>query len=116
MGQTLWGIIRDFNAILSPNEKIESLLLGKRYPHFGDFVIANDLYNLGFEGFPYTWHRCNLFERLPHALDNKAWVKSFSNNLVTHLPKIKFAHKPFFFNLKLDTTLPREIPFQFLAS
>lgn len=67
-----WVSIIDFNAILSLDEKIGGLSPGKRCPYFGEFMETIDLYDMGFRGFPFTWHRGNLFERLDHALGNEA--------------------------------------------
>ncbi|KAK5832639.1 hypothetical protein PVK06_016441 [Gossypium arboreum] len=52
-----WMAIGDFNAILAPSEKSGSLIEGRRYPHFRDFVDSGELHDLGFKGPPFTWHR-----------------------------------------------------------
>ncbi|KAA3452515.1 GroES-like zinc-binding alcohol dehydrogenase family protein [Gossypium australe] len=96
LGQVPWMAIDNFNAILSPNEKSGGLSNGKRSPLFGDFVDMAELHYLGFRGPPFTWHRGGLFERLDRALGNEAWVREFSNCLVTHLHKIKSNHRPIF--------------------
>lgn len=72
VGQTPWVIIGDVNAILASNEKVRGTSLGKRCPHFGDFIDSTDLHHLGFRGSPFTWHRGNLFERLDRAFGNEA--------------------------------------------
>ncbi|KAL1119222.1 hypothetical protein V6Z11_D01G089000 [Gossypium hirsutum] len=107
--------IRDFNVILSSNEKIDDLSSGKRCPHFGEFVDFLDLHDLGFRGPPFTWHKFNLFQRLDRALGNKAWISYFPNSLITHISKIKFDHRPFLLNLNSDFALPRGRPFPFLV-
>ncbi|KAH1081118.1 hypothetical protein J1N35_020879 [Gossypium stocksii] len=42
--------------------------MGKRYPHFGNFVDSTDLHDLGSKEPPFTWHRGSLFEHLDRAL------------------------------------------------
>ncbi|KAG8490735.1 hypothetical protein CXB51_013821 [Gossypium anomalum] len=88
---------------------------GKRCSQFGDFMNMAKLHDLGFEGPPFTWHKGRLFERLDCALGNEAWIKYFSNSLITHLPKIKPDHRPLIQNLNLEISLPRGRPFRFLA-
>lgn len=107
--------IRDFNAILSANEKTSRLSPGKRCPHFGEFVDSTDLFDLSFRRSPFTWHQGNLFERLDKALGNEAWVRNFPNSLITHLSKIKSDHRPFLLVLKLEAALPRGRAFRFLV-
>lgn len=110
MSHTPWVIIGDFIVILFSNEKIGGLSHGKRCPYFGEFVETTDLYDLGFRGPPYTWHRGNLFERLDCALSNESYVKSFPKSLIT-IPKIKFDHRPLLLNLKLEISYLKEGPF-----
>lgn len=45
-----WMAIRDFNAILSLNDKSEGRYRGKRCLSFGEFLKSNELYDLGFSG------------------------------------------------------------------
>ncbi|KAH1057929.1 hypothetical protein J1N35_035994 [Gossypium stocksii] len=89
--------------------------IGKEVPLFCDFVDSTKLHDLGFRGPAFTWHQGNLFERLDRALGNEAWLKNFPNRLITHLLNIKSDYKPIFLNLKLQLTLSRGRPFQFLV-
>ncbi|KAA3467445.1 reverse transcriptase [Gossypium australe] len=107
--------IRDFNAILSSNEKTCDLSSSKRCPLFGEFVDLANLHDLGFRGPPFTWYRGNLFKRLDCAMGNKAWIIYFPNSLIIHISKIKFDHRPILLNLNSDFALPRGRPFQLLA-
>ncbi|KAG8472412.1 hypothetical protein CXB51_034210 [Gossypium anomalum] len=107
--------IGDFNAILSSSEKSGGMSKGRRCPFFGDFVDNAKLYDLGFRGPPFTWHRSLLFERLDRALGNEAWIRAFPNCLVTHLPKIKSDHRPLFLSSNPEVYLPKGRLFHFLA-
>ncbi|KAG8502883.1 hypothetical protein CXB51_000604 [Gossypium anomalum] len=115
LDQSPWTAIGDFNAILSSSKKFEGLTRGKRCLNFSDFVDSAELYDLGFTGPPFTWHRGSLFERLDHALAKKAWFRNFPNGMVTHLPRIKSDHRPLFLSLNPSTICPRGRPFRFLA-
>ncbi|KAH1098638.1 hypothetical protein J1N35_015559 [Gossypium stocksii] len=114
--QYLWIAIRDFNAILSSSEKSRGLSKGKRCHFFGDFVDSANLFDLGFQGPPFTWHKGALFERLDRALANEFWIHNFSNCMVTHLSKIKSDHRPLLVSLNPSIILPRgRMFFRFLA-
>ncbi|KAL1127560.1 hypothetical protein V6Z11_A13G186900 [Gossypium hirsutum] len=115
MGNYLWIAIEDFNAILSSSKKLGGMSKGRRCPLFGDFVGKTELHDLGYREPPFTWHRGLLFERLDRALGNNAWVQRFPNSLVTHLPKIKFDHRPLLLSLNLKIILPRGRPFSNLS-
>lgn len=102
--QTLWATIGDFNAILSASEKTGGLTIGNRYPHFDDFVESIDLFDLGFRGSLFMWHEGNLFERLDRALGNEAWIRNFSNSLITDFFSLNSSQISFY---------PEEDPFDF---
>lgn len=70
------------------------------FSFFGDFIDKGKLYDRGFRGPPFTWHQCNLFERLDQALENEAWVETFPNCFVTHLPRIKLDYWPLLLKLQ----------------
>ncbi|KAL1156476.1 hypothetical protein V6Z11_A08G094900 [Gossypium hirsutum] len=115
MGNSPWAAIGDFNVILSSSEKSKGITKGRRCPLFGDFVDKAEINDLGFRGPSFTWHMGLLFERLDKALGNKAWIQTFPNSLVTHLPKIKSDHRSLLFSLNSKVYLPNGRPFRFLA-
>ncbi|MBA0776878.1 hypothetical protein Gotri_011819 [Gossypium trilobum] len=57
-----WIVVRDFNAILTSNEKRGGRVNGKRCSFFWNFMESSDLHDLGFKGAPFTWHRGGVFE------------------------------------------------------
>ncbi|KAH1096848.1 hypothetical protein J1N35_013769 [Gossypium stocksii] len=114
-GQIHWMAINNFNVILASAEKFGSLSKGRRCPHFGDFVDSAELYDLGFKGPPFTWHKGSLSEHLDRALGNEAWIRNFPNCRITHLPKIKSDHRLLLLSLNPNISLPRGRPFRFLA-
>ncbi|KAA3460904.1 reverse transcriptase [Gossypium australe] len=91
-----WFLMGDFNAILSPEDKRSPCTVGKRCGLFGNFGGGTCV-------------------KLDLALANDAWMTSFPQCLVTHLPRIKFDHRPLLLSARLDLNLAKGRPLRFLA-
>jgi hypothetical protein len=98
----LWLNLGDFNAILSPHEKLGGKTFGSS-PHyeFCNFVHSNGLVDLGYDGNPYTW--CNkrsgcalIKERLDRGLATKDWILLFPNASLKHFSTVGSDHNPIF--------------------
>ena len=92
--------IGDFNAILSSSEK-----LSKHPPQarliddFREALEMNELKDLGYKGYQYTWNNkrpeeANTRERLDRAVANGEWREKFPLTTVTHLPSHTSDHAP----------------------
>lgn len=95
-----WLVIGDFNSIVSMSEKkggrVDPFAASAR--DFKDFILDNDLSDLGFVGAPFTW--CNnrmghnrIIERLNRA-GNASWLQHYGSFSVSHLPRIASDHCP----------------------
>ncbi|RYQ82266.1 hypothetical protein Ahy_B10g100865 [Arachis hypogaea] len=73
--------------------------------------------DLGFSGWPFTWKRGNLAERLDRGLSNLDWQIAFPEARIKHLPMLKSDHSPICLQLlsPMDHNRGRR-PFRFLAS
>ncbi|RYR72292.1 hypothetical protein Ahy_A02g006492 [Arachis hypogaea] len=60
--------------------------------HLGDIWCL--LVDLGYLGWPYTWRRGNLVERLDRGLSNLEWQLTFSEDTLKHLSMFKSNHVP----------------------
>lgn len=75
--------------LLSPSEKSGGCSHGTiSHRHFEDFVHANALIDLGFNGYRFNWNnhrqgRANIREILDRGLANQNWVHLFPNSLIT---------------------------------
>ncbi|KAL0314574.1 UNVERIFIED_CONTAM: hypothetical protein Sangu_2301800 [Sesamum angustifolium] len=93
-----WLIAGDFNEILDDSEKRG----GRPRPlwqvrRFREALVSIDVYDLGFEGDPFTW--CNrhpepdtIFERLDRACADSEWRHKFPNTVVRHIPTTSSDH------------------------
>ena len=52
------------------------------------------MFDLGFYGPKFTWHRGMTFERIDRAVGNEAWHEVFPDTRVLHLPKDHLDHRP----------------------
>jgi hypothetical protein len=111
-------LIGDFNAILSPAEKIGGRIFGSSsHSEFQDFVHANGLIDLGFYGNPFTWNNnrhgsFNIRERLDRGLANLAWILLFPEASISHLPATSSDHNPILLSTAGNQT-PLPKPFKF---
>ncbi|XP_052112461.1 uncharacterized protein LOC127744218 [Arachis duranensis] len=73
--------------------------------------------HLKITGWPYTWKRANLAERLDRGLSNLDWQIQFPEAIIKHMPMLKSDHSPIC--LQLFPTFSqnrRRRPFRFLAA
>ncbi|KAH1091759.1 hypothetical protein J1N35_019016 [Gossypium stocksii] len=70
----IWLAIGDFHTIISPSEKKGGQCSGKRCPLFSFFANSAKLYDLGFRGPCFTWHKGRIFEQLDRALDKHDYL------------------------------------------
>nr|XP_023923653.1 uncharacterized protein LOC112035046 [Quercus suber] len=101
-----WMCIGDFNAILSSSEK-----LSKRPPQarlideFREALEMNELKDLGYKGYQYTWNNkrpgeANTRERLDRAVANGEWREKFPMTTVTHISSHTSDHAPIILQTK----------------
>ncbi|KAL0453409.1 UNVERIFIED_CONTAM: hypothetical protein Slati_1319000 [Sesamum latifolium] len=98
MSQWAWLIAGDYNKILSHEEKKggrQRLLW--QIKRFREALASNELYDLGFEGTPFSW--CNqhpepdtIYERLDRACADPVWRGRFPNATVSHIPVTSSDH------------------------
>ncbi|XP_030964070.1 uncharacterized protein LOC115985243 [Quercus lobata] len=101
-----WVCIGDFNAILNSSEKLSNTPPQQRL--MDDFRQALDmvhLFDLGFEGYPFTWNNrrpgyANTKQRLDRAVGNEAWRAKFCFSKVTHLSSYASDHLPIVLHVK----------------
>ncbi|KAL0396708.1 UNVERIFIED_CONTAM: putative mitochondrial protein [Sesamum calycinum] len=119
-----WLIAGDFNEILCNSEKKG----GRSRPNwqirrFREALTSADVFDLGFEGDPFTW--CNrhpepetIYERLDRACADPSWRSNFPNTVVRHVPTSSSDHAVLL--IDTDTTCdhsrPRQRPFRFEAA
>ncbi|XP_016168352.1 uncharacterized protein LOC107610882 [Arachis ipaensis] len=84
---------------------------------FQECVAACGLIDLGFAGWPYTWKRGNLAERLDRGLSNLEWQLAFPEAIVKHMPLLKSDYSPICLQLSPVSEQNRgRRPFRFLAA
>ncbi|KAL1135447.1 hypothetical protein V6Z11_A12G174000 [Gossypium hirsutum] len=98
----------DFNAILSFADKQSPCTKGKRCSLFGGFVDSCELQDLVFSSLAFTWQRGGTFVRLDRALENDAWMTSFPQALVSHLPHVKSDHQPILLSTRPDLNMDKD--------
>ncbi|KAL0355952.1 UNVERIFIED_CONTAM: putative mitochondrial protein [Sesamum radiatum] len=117
-------IAGDFNEILNNSEKQG----GRPRPvwqirRFREALTLADVYDLGFDGGPFTW--CNrhqepdtIYERLDRACADPEWRSKFPNTVVKHIPIFSFDHSVLLINTKNNNTSarPKHKPFCFEAT
>jgi hypothetical protein len=115
-----WICIGDFNAIISPNDKLGGRPFDSYSSNpFTDFMDGYGMVDLGFCENPYTWsnHRQGsslIKERLDRGIANSSWITSFPSYSVVHLPAHTSDHSPLLLNSNSPVqSLPR--PFRFEA-
>ncbi|KAF5464617.1 hypothetical protein F2P56_014683, partial [Juglans regia] len=95
-----WLCMRDFNEILSNDEKYG--VVTRSFSQMECFRLAIDecdLSDLGYTGSKYTWSnnregRDFTKERLDRAMGNGEWPLQFSNSEVSVLPALNSGHSP----------------------
>ncbi|KAL0438584.1 UNVERIFIED_CONTAM: hypothetical protein Slati_2341400 [Sesamum latifolium] len=113
----------DFNEILCDSEKKGGR---PRAPwqtrNFRKALESTNLYDLGYEGGPFTW--CNrhpdpdtIYERLDRAYADPAWRNRFSDSIVHHIPVTSSDHSAILIDTENARQQPRpkHRPFRFEA-
>ncbi|XP_020997411.1 uncharacterized protein LOC107486813 [Arachis duranensis] len=114
-----WCIAGDFNAMLHAHERKGGSLnqIQGACTDFQTCVSECGLMDLGFSGWPFTWKRGNLFERLDRGLCNLDWQIIFPDVKVKHLAMMKSDHTPLLFQLASPQPFNRRRrPFRFTAA
>ncbi|KAH7861063.1 hypothetical protein Vadar_021190 [Vaccinium darrowii] len=95
-----WVLIGDFNTIVSNEEKQGGIDKEEwEMSDFRKFINDNELIDLGFVGYPFTWnnkrgHGANIRERLDRALVNVKWRMSYDSGVLKHLRHLGSDHCP----------------------
>ena len=99
MGTSPWLCAKNFNEITRQSEKIG----GRTRPHsqmqlFRDALDDCSFMDLGYVGFPYTWHNhfadYTIFERLDRVVATNDWFTMFPRTKFHHLDLTTSNHKP----------------------
>ncbi|XP_072066946.1 uncharacterized protein [Arachis hypogaea] len=95
----------DFNAMLHNHEKRGGARNNSQSAckEFQECVSNCGLVDLDYSGWPFTWKRGNLEERLDRGLSNLDWQIAFPEACVKHLPMLKSDHSPIY--LQLSNTM-----------
>ena len=105
-GVSPWLCAREFNEITRQSKKKNG---GRLRPHgqmqlFRDVVNECAFMDLGFVGFPFTWHKhfadCTIWERLVRVMATNEWFSMFPGTKVQHLDTTTSDHKPLLINLE----------------
>lgn len=84
-----WLCIGDLNQILNESEMAGGAIHNRGLIlHFKSLHSKLGLYDMGFKGHEFTWHREHLYERLDRALCNSSWQHLFPHATLHHLPFI----------------------------
>jgi hypothetical protein len=95
-----WVVMGDLNEILFDQEKEGGRVRPSRYMQdFHNVLDDCELYDLGYVGDLFTWHRGNMRSRLDRALGNTNWSQMHSDAAIVHLEYNHSDHRP----LMLDT-------------
>ncbi|XP_042964718.1 uncharacterized protein LOC122298940 [Carya illinoinensis] len=95
-----WGIIGDFNEILSHDEKVGGRVRSENQMGLFREVVENcKLFDLGWEGNKYTWcnrHENETFtkERLDRGLANRRWLEAFPDAKVSTMMALCSDQRP----------------------
>jgi hypothetical protein len=95
-----WAIMGDFNEILFSHEKEGGNPRPQGYMQaFRDVLSDCELFDLGFNGDPFTWKRGRIRERLDRVVVNNAWNTMHPEATVHHMEYARSDHRP----IVLDT-------------
>lgn len=102
-----WCIIGDFNTLLHPHEKKGGISTTQCRGSRAFQACINDcgVFYAGFQGYPFTWKKGQLEERLDKMVTNFEWRTCFAEVAVHHLPKYKSDHSPLWLSLRLSIHL-----------
>ncbi|CAN1129858.1 Transposon TX1 uncharacterized 149 kDa protein [Linum perenne] len=113
-----WLLIGDFNAICYGYEKEGGNgISASSALAFRNFIVSNDLMDLGYQGEPFTWSNKRLGlnqirERLDRGLGNSSWRTLFDKAIVHHEKMIGSDHYPLWLNPRNPNPLT-PCPFRF---
>lgn len=114
-----WAVVGDFNTIMHEHERkggaVSPSLRG--YAPFNRCMRDRDLIDGGFQGYPFTYKRSNLEQRLDRLVMNISWCMRFQEAVVVYLLPFTSDHRPLLIKLETDyRTNRRRRPFRFVAS
>ncbi|XP_072084715.1 uncharacterized protein [Arachis hypogaea] len=114
-----WCLLGDFNATLHDYEQRggSTNIVHSACPDFQRCISDCGLIDLGFVGWPFTWRRGNIVERLDRGLNNLEWKLSFPEGILRHLPNFNSDHSPICLQLHTASFQNRNRrPFRFVAA
>ncbi|KAK8609857.1 hypothetical protein V6N13_093269 [Hibiscus sabdariffa] len=88
-----FGYAGDFNATLSPEERVGCAPSSTPDFEFISTVFDPGLHDLGYLDSPYTWYKAHRAVRLDRCLCNSHWLEAFPDTLVHYLLRMKSYHK-----------------------
>lgn len=112
-------MVGDFNALLHDHErnKRPTRASERSLAAFKETIIACDLIDAGFQGYPYTWKHGDLEQRLDRMLINIQWGLIFPEGIVFHIPPFKPDHRPILIQFAYEKRdNKRRRPFRFLVA
>ncbi|XP_024172251.1 uncharacterized protein LOC112178325 [Rosa chinensis] len=112
-----WVVVGDMNELLHAYEKERGAVRreGQMQP-FRDCLSECDLYDLGFQGQPFTWSGPGMRSRLDRAVATATWMDVFTAARVVHLPPVHGDHIPILLGVhrgNLPTVERRQFQFRF---
>ena len=116
---TSWCLIGDFNSIVHDHERQggASNFTRRGMNEFHDFIQQGHFIDAGFVGWPFTWQRGSLCERLDRCLVNTDWRLRFPNATIHHLHHLKSDHRPLWLKLVHEPSPNyHRRPFRFVAA
>ncbi|KAJ0983259.1 hypothetical protein J5N97_011514 [Dioscorea zingiberensis] len=111
-----WILTGDFNAILSTEEHRGGGFdhYSTKSKYFSEFISANQLFDLGYYGSPYTW--CNKqnglarrWARLDRYLANSSWISCFDSYYNKHLCRTLSDHSPMLLTARFFTSSKKKV-------
>ncbi|XP_062112055.1 uncharacterized protein LOC133823373 [Humulus lupulus] len=108
---------RDFNEILSLQDRIGKKITTKISSKFLDCLTSCHLEDLKFSGCFYTWNNKQraeekVYSKIDRALVNPQWIDHFPNSEVVFLPEGIFDHSPILVHVTLEMQLEKK-PFRY---
>ncbi|OMO88470.1 reverse transcriptase [Corchorus capsularis] len=114
-----WIWIGDFNETLCSLDKYGGRVVNPlNSSSLNDALSSCDMIDIGFVGPRFTWSNKNpistlILERIDRAWINSAWLDSFPESTLFHLPRICSDHCPILFSTNASNPVFEEKPFRF---
>ncbi|XP_061993765.1 uncharacterized protein LOC133711679 [Rosa rugosa] len=90
-----WVVVGDMNELLHAYEKEGGVVCREsQMQPFRDILSFCDLFDLGFQGSPFTWRGPGMRNRLDRAVATATWTDVFTAARVVHLAPIHGDHTP----------------------